>query len=149
MDDRLTYRLIAPWGSGAGDLARSADMLAIRLPAALRPLADIAYNYRWSWLPGGPELFAAVDAQRWEWTNQNPVRLLRETSSASLERAAADEALLARARQVLAGIEADLARPQLPGRASNTRPVAFLCAEFAVHESLPQYSGGLGVLAVE
>src|SRR5207253_9617670 len=48
---------------------------------------------------------------------------------------------------VLAAIEADAARPPFPGRASSTRPVAFLCAEFAVHVSLPIYAGGLGVLA--
>src|SRR5438477_10648239 len=116
----MTETMTAPATDGTRDIDAAARDLAARMPASLGVLARIAFNYRWSWLPGGPELFAAVDAQRWEWTNQNPVRLLRETSSASLERAAADEALLARARQVLAGIEADLARPQLPGRASNT-----------------------------
>ena len=48
-------------------------------PEPLAPLAEIAYNYRWSWTPGGPELFASVDPKRWEACAANPVRLLQET----------------------------------------------------------------------
>jgi glycogen phosphorylase len=143
----MTETIEAPPSDGLGDVAAAAVDLAERLPDPLAPLAKIAYNYRWSWLPGGPELFAAIDADRWEWTNHNPVRLLHEASSASLLEAAGRSSLVEHANQVLAAIEADLARPDLPGRASATRPVAFLCAEFAVHGSLPIYAGGLGVLA--
>src|SRR5438270_8999733 len=143
----MTETVTAPAVDGSHNVAAAARDLAARLPAPLEVLARIAYSYRWSWLPGGPELFAAVDAERWEWTNQNPVRLLHETSSAALDRAAGDPGLIERAQGVLAAIEADAARPPLPGRASSTRPVAFLCAEFAVHVSLPIYAGGLGVLA--
>jgi len=143
----MTETMTAPATDGTRDIDAAARDLAARMPASLGVLATIAYNYRWSWLPGGPELFAAVDAERWEWTNQNPVRLLHETSSAALDRAAGDPGLIERAQGVLAAIEADAARPPFPGRASSTRPVAFLCAEFAVHVSLPIYAGGLGVLA--
>ena len=76
---------------GREDIRRAAEDLAERLPDALAPLARIAYNYRWSWLPGGPELFQAVDAERFALTNQNPVRLLQEASRGALRRAAADE----------------------------------------------------------
>ena len=54
----------------------------------LAPLARIAFNYRWSWLPGGPELFQAVDAERFALCHQNPVRLLQEAPSRTLRRAA-------------------------------------------------------------
>jgi starch phosphorylase len=55
--------------------------------------------------------------------------------------------LIERAHPLVAELEVDLARPSVAGRATPACPVAFLCAEFAVHRSLPIYAGGLGVLA--
>ena len=131
---------------GREDVRRAADDLAERLPDALAPLARLAYNYRWSWLPGGPEVFRAVDAGRFALTNQNPVHLLQEASAASLRRAAADDALLERIAAVESQVRADLDRPPYPS-IDPARPVAFLCAEYGLHVSLPVYSGGLGALA--
>ena len=131
---------------GREDVRRAAEDLAERLPDALAPLARLAYNYRWSWLPGGPELFAAIDPERFALACQNPVRLLQEVSNATLRRAAADGALLERIAAVEAQVKADLDRPPYPS-IDPARPVAFLCAEYGVHVSLPVYSGGLGALA--
>ena len=131
---------------GREDMRRAAEELAERLPDALAPLARLAYNYRWSWLPGGPELFASVDPDRFALTNQNPVRLLQEASAGALRRAAADRELLERAAAIEAQVKADLDRPPYPS-IDPARPVAFLCAEYGVHVSLPVYSGGLGALA--
>ncbi len=131
---------------GREDMRRAAEELAGRLPDALAPLARLAYNYRWSWLPGGPELFASVDPARFALTNQNPVRLLQEASAGALRRAAADGALLERAATIEAQVKADLDRPPYPS-IDPARPVAFLCAEYGLHVSLPVYSGGLGALA--
>ncbi|HYB26578.1 MAG TPA: alpha-glucan family phosphorylase [Solirubrobacteraceae bacterium] len=131
---------------GREDIRRAAEDLAERLPEALAPLARIAYNYRWSWLPGGPDVFQAVDAERFVLTNQNPVRLLQEASAAALRRAAADDALLGRIAAVEGQIKADLERPPYPS-IDPARPVVFLCAEYGIHVSLPVYSGGLGALA--
>ena len=128
--------------AGTADIARAADLLAARVPAPLAGLARLAYNYRWSWTPGGPELFRAVDPDRWERCGENPVRLLQEADPALVERAAADTALLERIAAVQAEVEADLARPDAEGDS-----VAYFCAEFGVHRSLPIYSGGLGALA--
>jgi starch phosphorylase len=131
---------------GREDVRRAAEDLAERLPEPLAPLARLAYNYRWSWLPGGAELFAAVDPERFALTNQNPVRLLQETSAAALRRAAADGALLEQIAAVEGKVKADLERAPYPS-IDPARPVAFLCAEYGVHVSLPVYSGGLGALA--
>jgi glycogen phosphorylase len=131
---------------GREDVRRAAEDLAERLPDALAPLARLAYNYRWSWLPGGPEVFSAVDPDRFTLACQNPVRLLQEVSNATLRRAAADGALLERIEGVEAQVKADLERPAYPS-IDPARPVAFLCAEYGVHVSLPVYSGGLGALA--
>ncbi|MBV8194219.1 MAG: alpha-glucan family phosphorylase [Candidatus Dormibacteraeota bacterium] len=143
----MTETLVATTLDGSRDTAAAAHDLARRLPASMHVFAAIAFNYRWSWLPGAGDIFAAVDAERWEWLNQNPVRLLHEASSAALERASEDEALIARAHEVQRAIAHDLGRPPQPVRATAARPIAFLCAEFAVHRSLPIYAGGLGVLA--
>ncbi|HWF58375.1 MAG TPA: alpha-glucan family phosphorylase [Candidatus Dormibacteraeota bacterium] len=142
-----TAARVTPLIDGSAELTRAAEDLAARLPAPMAAFARIAYNYRWSWTPGGNEVFTAIDPLSWDRSNRNPVRLLLDASSAALERAASDARLMDQAEAVLATIESDRARPPLPGRASAQRPVAFLCAEFAVHSSLPIYAGGLGVLA--
>src|ERR1700755_1035092 len=131
---------------GREDVRRAAEELAERLPDALAPLARLAYNYRWSWLPGGADVFKAIDPERLVLTNQTPVRLLQETSAGALRRAAADDRLLERIATVEARVRADLERPHYPS-IDPARPVAFLCAEYGVHVSLPVYSGGLGALA--
>jgi glycogen phosphorylase len=134
---------------GHEDVGRAAAELAERLPNALAPLARLAFNYRWSWLPGGSELFNAVDAERFALCAQNPVRLLQESSARVLRRAAEDEVLVARAGQLEAQVAADLERPpaEIAGPVTAKCPVGYLSAEYGVHVSLPVYSGGLGALA--
>ncbi len=133
------------------DLVRDSIALRVgeledRLPEPLRPLAAVAYNYRWSWTPGAIDVFMAVDPGRWEAVGANPVRLLVEASRSSLEAAAADADLVARIEALAAELAHDLDRPSMDGF-DPTTPVTFLCAEFGIHESMPLYSGGLGVLA--
>jgi hypothetical protein len=67
----------------AADLRQAADQLAARLPTLLAPLARVAFNYAWSWMPDGNEVFEAIDAHRWQLCQRNPVRLLLETPTAS------------------------------------------------------------------
>jgi starch phosphorylase len=138
---------IATQYDGRGDIECAAGDLAERLPRELAPLARLAFNYRWSWAPGGHELFRAVDAERFELCGQNPVRLLQESPARVLRRAAEDEHLLTRAKALEAKVAADLERPAIGAPLDASHPVAFLCAEYGVHVSLPVYSGGLGALA--
>jgi starch phosphorylase len=112
----------------------------------LAPLARIAYNYRWSWMPGGADLFRCIDPRRWLLCAGNPVRLLQEASTDALTRAAEDTDLLRRAADAEQAIRDDLAR-DARGPVEADHPVTFFCAEYAVHQSLPIYSGGLGALA--
>src|SRR3954466_4035148 len=133
--------------AGRRDLERAADALASRLPEPLGVFARLAYNYRWAWAADGPEVFRAVDPERWDRCAENPVRLLEEASADRLAAAARDEALLARAAALEQEIRADLARPAREGAATPQRPVAYFSAEYGVHGSLPIYSGGLGALA--
>jgi len=121
--------------------------LAARLPESLAPLAELAYNYRWSWAPDGDTTFGALDPDRWARVRANPVRQLLEVSAARLAQAASDRDLVRRVTELAAVMDADLRRSPEPALGDPERPVAFLCAEFGVHASLPVYSGGLGVLA--
>jgi glycogen phosphorylase len=133
--------------AGHDELLRAADALAARVPQPLAPLARLAFNYRWSWTPGGPELFASIDPGRWERCGENPVRQLTEVAPEALERAAGDAGYLERLAAVEAAVRADLERPVADAPATAERPIAYFCAEFGVHRSLPVYSGGLGALA--
>jgi len=133
--------------AGAEDIVRAASALTSRLPWPLGVLARLAYNYRWSWLPDGPDVFRDVDPERWRDCGRNPVRLLQETSAEALLRAAADASLVARAEELERAVLDDLARPARTEVVAEDRPVAFFCAEYGVHVSLPIYAGGLGALA--
>lgn len=117
------------------------EIEAQRLPASLRPLARVAWNYAWSWLPDGPQLFEELDPELWRRCGHNPVRLLRELSEARLAELGKSRKLKPRIKELVdrfdAAVSAETSQP----------PVAYFCAEFAIHESLPIYSGGLGVLA--
>ncbi len=125
---------------GTRDVLGAVDALAARLPEPIRPLARIAYDYSWSWMPGGSDLFARIAPHRWWLSGEDPIRFLTEVSPSALERAAVDDILTGDIAAV-AALLGDPAPVQSHGL------VAFFCTEFAIHPSLPLYSGGLGVLA--
>jgi starch phosphorylase len=129
--------------AGRRDIDRAIAGLAARLPAELELLARISYDYAWSWDPDGDALFGDVDPVRWKSCAGNPVRLLQEASGDRLAAAAADASLLERAAALDRRLTEHRAAP--PSREGG--PVAYFCAEYAIHASLPVYSGGLGALA--
>ncbi|MDO9195200.1 alpha-glucan family phosphorylase [Rhodoferax sp.] len=133
--------------AGDHDIERAVVELEALLPEPLRPLARIAYDYRWSWSADGAAMFESIDPDRWARTGHNPRRLLTETHPSMLERAAADAGFVGWVNRVATELDADRARPWQGGDLSAEHPVAFCCSEFGVHGSLPIYSGGLGVLA--
>jgi starch phosphorylase len=139
--------IIAAVFDGKRDLERAATELAGRLPEPLAPLARLAYNYRWSWLPDAAELFRSLAPDRWDLCLNNPVRQLQEAPGDALARAAEQPALVERAALLESLVRAEVARPPADGPIDPDRPVAFFCAEYGVHRSLPVYSGGLGALA--
>jgi starch phosphorylase len=132
---------------GRDDITAAAAGLALRLPEPLTPLAELAYNYWWSWAPDGPALFQSLDPHRWNLCNGNPVQLLDDISVPRLQALAADSALAAQIGAITTRFRADQARPAAPGFDGSDAPAAYFCAEFGVHDSLPIYAGGLGVLA--
>jgi starch phosphorylase len=121
------------------------------LPERLARLDELAVDLWWSWQPDAREVFRRLDYTLWRATAHNPVRMLWTISRTKLEAAAADATLLARYDRAIAALDA--ARlgtgtwwaeryPQLAHQS-----IAYFSAEFALHQSLPIYAGGLGVLA--
>ncbi|SBU89604.1 starch phosphorylase [Streptomyces sp. MnatMP-M77] len=122
------------------------------LPEPLRPLHDLAHNLRWSWHTETRELFRSADPEGWRPADADPVRLLGSLSAGRLAALAADEEYLGR----LADASADLAeylngprwyQEQRAAGAELPSAVAYFSPEFGVTAALPQYSGGLGILA--
>ena len=131
---------------GAADLASRIEVLAERLSPSLQPLAAVAYNYRWSWAADGPAVFRDINAHRWALAGANPVRFLSDLWPSTQEAVEGNPQLRERIDALVAEISHDLARPPRT-RPGVDGPVAFFCAEFGFHVSMPIYSGGLGVLA--
>ena len=115
-------------------------------PPGLEGLRELAENLWWSWHPNALRLFARIDPQTWART-RNPIHLLRQTDAERWSALAADTRFVADTQAMVARLHQDL-DDVTPGLGDDLGgPVAYLCAEFALHESLPVYSGGLGVLA--
>jgi starch phosphorylase len=122
------------------------------LPAPLADLHTLAMNLRWTWHPATQELFEAVDPTAWQRVGGDPLRLLAEVPAAILDRLAADGDFLARIGDAAGDLRRYLTEPRWYQRHTadqDTRPaaIAYFSMEFGVTEALPNYSGGLGVLA--
>ncbi len=123
-----------------------------RLPKEIERLQELAYNLWWSWNPDAQELYASIDPELWKRSNQNPVKFLREVSQQQIAQAAQDPDYLSRYRAVFAAFDAYM-DPQADTWFRRTFPdkqeqvIAYFSAEFGLHESLPIYSGGLGILS--
>jgi starch phosphorylase len=114
-------------------------------------LWSLARNLWWSWDHDAVSLFRDLDPVRWRQLNQNPVSLLSELPLAKLESRAAELVLHSRInyayRRLQEYLHADRTWGTRHAGVLRPRPVAYFSAEFGMHESLPVYSGGLGVLA--
>src|SRR5213594_2598179 len=121
------------------------------LPERIGGLAAVAANLSWSWNRNARALFRMLDPALWRRTQHNPIELLRRVDPARLAACAQDAAFLQLYDAVVAAAAQDAtsagtwfatAYPELV-----KRPIAYFCAEFGLHASVPIYSGGLGVLA--
>ena len=133
---------------------RAIRRLTVRpvLPEALRPLGVLATNLRWSWHPDTQALFSSIDPDLWATTGHDPVGLLGALSTSRLDRLAADESFRHRVAVAHADLEGYLVGDRWYQTADDTRhdgprAVAYFSAEFGITDVLPQYSGGLGILA--
>jgi glycogen phosphorylase len=121
------------------------------LPDRITRLDSLARDLWWSWTPEARSLFRRLDYNVWRQTAHNPVRMLQLLQPDAFERAIADPSWLATYDRVIARQDSSHAAretwceancPDLQGKS-----IAYFSAEFALHQSLPIYAGGLGVLA--
>ena len=123
------------------------------LPATLEALRRVSWNYWWCWAAGGESVFRDLDPEVWEECGHNPRRLLAETPEFNLLKMATEPAYVARVRALGEAFDrytdpsAETWAARHADAITREHPVAYFCAEFGVHNSLPLYSGGLGVLA--
>lgn len=149
---RLPKRALPSPGSGSQPRL-SAFEASATLPQSLRGLERLARNFWWVWNSGARDLFEQL-APGFVDCDENPVAFLASVGLETLERKASDKAYLAELKSVCDRFDAYMAEqpvavpedgdgPTLSAR----HPVAYFSAEFAVHQTLPIYSGGLGILA--
>ncbi|MGD1861564.1 MAG: alpha-glucan family phosphorylase [Leptolyngbyaceae cyanobacterium] len=126
--------------------------LKAKLPSPLRRLADLAYNYWWSWTADRMSLFSTIEPTVWQNCYHNPVALLEAVSYERLSQIAENPDYLKRLQVLANQFDAYMRDRSTWGKSMASEltpedPVAYFCLEYGIHESLYTYCGGLGVLA--
>ncbi|MDR1659027.1 MAG: alpha-glucan family phosphorylase [Desulfovibrio sp.] len=123
-------------------------MAVAELPKEFMRLRDLASNLWWCWNDKAKELFFTLHPQLWEKCH-NPLRLIEEAEPERLNRLVNNAEYRALYNEVLAEFDAYMAEPQrvLSDDVTPARPIAYFSTEYGLHESVPIYSGGLGVLS--
>ena len=124
---------------------------APQLPERIQGLSSVAANLSWSWNRDARALFRSIDQALWHLTRHNPIELLRRVDPARLAACAQDAEFLQRYDTIIewnhfvAATHDTWFETSYPDLAQ--RRIAYFCAEFGLHNSVPIYSGGLGILA--
>lgn len=122
-----------------------------KMPEKIDRLPEIAYNLWWSWTTTARGLFKRLDYPLWRSTQHNPVQMLQEIAADRLRQAANDPAFFRHYNKVLMQLDREMENGHLwfPDTYPdlNDKPIAYFSAEFGLHNSLPIYSGGLGILS--
>ena len=123
----------------------------INIPDSLQPLKELAYNLWFSWNPDARDLYREIDIELWHDVERNPIAFLQQIKPQALDKAMADSKFMNRMNAVYTRYKNYLEQdttlfnsnyPNLTGQV-----VAYFSAEYGMHESLPNYAGGLGVLS--
>lgn len=121
------------------------------LPARIKRLGELAYNLWWVWNPVGMRLYLQLNRRLWEKVNHNPIAFLHQIDEKKLIQASKDKYFLEEYDNVLAKFDAYMAKGDTwfshehPDLAN--RQIAYFSFEFGLHESMPFYAGGLGILS--
>jgi starch phosphorylase len=116
------------------------------IPEKLSPLYDLAYNLWLSWNPEAVKLYIRMDGNLWQRVRGNPVKMLMEVDQARLDELAGDEGYVVEVQRVYKKFMDYLSAPK-PGQEGKESRIAYFSMEYGLIESLPIYSGGLGVLS--
>ena len=144
-------RMLAMAGAQLAPIVSEARTLGQLVAPTYQRLSALAQNLWWSWDDDGTTLFRQLDPVIWRESGHNPVGLLRQVSIEKIEERVSELALQSRVNYAYRRMQAYLGSKHTWGDRHAgvlwARPVAYLSAEFGLHESLPVYSGGLGILA--
>jgi len=144
-------RMLVDTAAQLGPLVSEARTLDRFIAPLQEKLWSLARNLWWSWDPDSTNIFRELDPGRWRQLNHNPVLLLGEMSLEGIERRAGELMLHSRInfayRRLREYLNSDRAWGSSYAGVLRPRPVAYFSAEFGLHESVPVYSGGLGVLS--
>ncbi|HSZ39246.1 MAG TPA: alpha-glucan family phosphorylase [Trebonia sp.] len=125
----------------------------VTLPQRLEPLHDLMLNLRWSWHPGTVELLRSIDPRAWADSGGDPVAMLSALRPGRLAELATDEDFLRRLDAVVADLNGYVSEPrwyqsgEAGAVAGLPKAIAYFSPEYGITAVLPQYSGGLGILA--
>jgi len=126
-------------------------MITAKLPERINRLDELANNLWWSWHEEARKLFRALDYPLWRMSVHNPVQQLHEVSQDTLQTAANDPTFLALYDSVMSAFDADMSSSNTWFTSEYSKllqgPIAYFSMEFAIHNCIPIYAGGLGVLA--
>jgi starch phosphorylase len=151
MGERIAAADYLPTGTPyCFEVVRALRRFTVRatLPAELSALSDLVMNLRWSWHPDTMDLFDAVDPDLWRECNGDPVKLLGAVSAARLSALARDKRFLRRLSDAADDLTDYLTQPRwYQGQAEVPASIGYFSPEFGITAVLPQYSGGLGILA--
>ncbi|MCU1439619.1 MAG: glycosyltransferase family 1 protein [Rhodoglobus sp.] len=118
------------------------------LPEALAPLDELATNLRWSWHEPTRRLFESIDPILWAGTGHDPIALLGAVGTARLAELAEDSAFVGTANELRADLHDYLEKPRWYQSLDDApASIGYFSPEFGIAAALPQYSGGLGILA--
>jgi starch phosphorylase len=144
-------RMLVAAGAQLGPIISEVRTQEHFIAPAHQRLWSLARNLWWSWDREASTLFRELDPVRWRQLDHNPIALLKEMSIDKLEQRASQLVLLSRINNTYRRFQEYLQSEHTWGARDagvlSARPVAYFSAEFGIHESVPIYSGGLGVLA--
>lgn len=114
-------------------------------------MLELAYNLWWTWHPEAIDVWRSIDPRLWRESRHSPIAFMKRLGKGLLREACKDPSLCIKIHRVLSDLRRYTETTSTWGRLHagplHARPVAYFCAEFGIHESMPLYSGGLGVLA--
>jgi starch phosphorylase len=149
--ERISKQFRGPHLSVSVSLVKAIRRFTVRtvLPESIRPLARLATNLRWSWHRPTRELFEGLNPRIWAESNHDPVSFLGLVSREELQRLAADMDVVGRIHAAAEDLDRYLEQPRWYQSLGDGAPsrIAYFSPEFGITEVLPQYSGGLGILA--
>lgn len=121
------------------------------LPRSITRLGELAYNLWWTWVPDAQRLFSRIDASLWERLDHNPVLFLRQIERAQINAVTQSTSYNELYRRIMAEFDAYMAAESTWFNQGHQDlkhfPIAYFSSEFGLHETLPIYAGGLGILS--